>query len=82
MQKITLNHYLITLAAGVLSLQFSVAQASSCKVLAQDACSSNQACTWVKGYQRKDGRAVQSYCRTLPAKNTVELPKQGNKAKS
>lgn len=51
------------------SIIFAVnAQATSCKSLEQQACSTEPACTWVEGYQRSDGRSVRSYCRSAPTK--------------
>jgi len=37
--------------------------ASPCKGVAQNACSVADQCVWVKGYTRKDGRSVSSYCK-------------------
>lgn len=38
--------------------------ASQCKGLDNGACTKNNACGWVDGYERKDGRKVKSFCRT------------------
>ena len=63
---------LIAFAAfGALSIN-SQALASQCKGLENAACDSNTACSWVQGYERKDGRQVKSFCRAKPAaKNKV-----------
>lgn len=50
--------------AAILPLAATTALAeSACKGLAESACQGAQACTWVKGYTRKDGREVTPYCR-------------------
>ncbi len=51
------------IATAVFSSQ---ALASSCKGLDNSACSSNASCTWVGGYERKDGRQVKAFCRAKP----------------
>lgn len=38
--------------------------ASQCKGLENTACNSNNACSWVNEYERKDGRKVKGFCRT------------------
>lgn len=40
-----------------------VAAETACKGLSESACGEASACSWVKGYTRKDGRTVASYCR-------------------
>jgi len=40
--------------------------ASNCTGLENSACASNASCSWIKGYERKDGRTVKSFCRTKP----------------
>jgi len=45
-------------------LASNVIAASQCKGLDNGACSQNNACGWVEGYERKDGRKVKSFCRT------------------
>ncbi|MBT8114957.1 MAG: hypothetical protein KJP04_06240 [Arenicella sp.] len=47
--------------------------ASQCKSLANNACAANAECTWVQGYERKDGRTVKSFCR---AKAKPKTPKK------
>ena len=50
--------------ALLLSIVTLNTQASECKGLANQACSASNACGWVEGYTRKDGREVNAYCRT------------------
>jgi len=45
------------------TITFSV-QASECKGLDNETCSTNTACGWVEAYTRKDGREVNAFCRT------------------
>ncbi|GHA07340.1 hypothetical protein GCM10008090_16470 [Arenicella chitinivorans] len=54
-----------TLAGATMSMHASAA--SACKGLESKACGSNSACTWVDGYERKDGRKVNAFCRTSPS---------------
>ncbi|HMV81006.1 MAG TPA: hypothetical protein PL048_07795 [Leptospiraceae bacterium] len=49
-------------------LSVSSVSAKDCKGLSESQCSSNDDCTWVKGYQTKDGVKVDDYCRAKPGK--------------
>jgi len=51
--------------------------ASACKGLDNSECSSNQACGWVEGYARKDGRTVKSFCRAKPVKRSLSEASKG-----
>ena len=42
----------------------NVSAASACRGMQQDACAAKQACLWVDGYVRKDGRSVSAHCKT------------------
>lgn len=53
-----------TLAGATMSLPATAA--SACKGLDNKACGGNSACSWVEGYERKDGRKVNAFCRTAP----------------
>lgn len=35
-----------------------------CKGLENNACVTEDTCSWVQGYERKDGRKVSAFCRT------------------
>lgn len=56
----------ITLVSGltVFMLSMSVNAASQCKGLDSDSCAAEESCGWVESYTRKDGRVVNSFCRT------------------
>lgn len=49
-------------------LSVSSISANDCKGLSESQCSSNDDCTWVKGYKTKDGVKVDDYCRSKPGK--------------
>lgn len=54
------------------------AAANDCKGLSKQACDGTQACSWVKGYTRKDGREVAPYCRAkAPPKSSAVSPPAG-----
>jgi len=42
----------------------SAIAASQCKGLDNAACDAGSQCSWVEGYERKDGRKVNAFCRT------------------
>ena len=63
------------LFGAALLLSPSLGAASECKGKAQDACAATEACTWVEGYTRKDGRAVSSYCRTAGTRKPADEAK-------
>jgi hypothetical protein len=59
----------ITAGLLVVTLGASIARAdSACRGLVADRCGSQSGCLWVKGYTRKDGKAVSGYCRTKGGK--------------
>lgn len=62
----------LVLGLGLASTQANAA--GQCKGLQNNACTTNAACTWVQGYERKDGRTVKSFCR---AKAKPKSPKRG-----
>lgn len=54
-------------AASVSSLA-----ATDCKTLSKDQCVKETAqCTWIKSYERKDGKIVDAYCRAKPKKSAA-----------
>ncbi len=59
--------FLLTASLAGLTHTGVVSAASACKGLENAACSSNSACNWVEGYERKDGRTVKSFCRSKPS---------------
>ncbi len=68
------------IAAGLLGSMLMAGPAtaaSACKGLDNLECSSNQACGWVEGYVRKDGRTVKSFCRSKPVKRSLSEASKG-----
>ena len=63
----------VVVAVSLFSAQ---ANAADCKGKAQNACSSDTACSWVKGYERKDGRTVSSFCRAKPQSKAASILKK------
>ena len=66
------------LAVGSLFFSMNSVAASECKGLKESVCDSNNSCRWVNGYLRKDGRKVNSFCRSYSGKKNVA---ESNKAK-
>jgi len=66
--------FLLTATLAGVSMTGQVSAASACKSLQETACSSNTSCSWIAGYERKDGRQVKSFCRSKPGakKKTLE----------
>ena len=60
--------------ALILTLVFasfgSLAAKSQCQGLSEKECSSDDSCTWVSGYEQKDGDKVKAYCRAKPGKGS------------
>ena len=84
--KLTFNKSVI--ASGLLVLLTINTQAhaaSACKGLDSGACDGANACSWVDGYTRKDGRSVKSFCRTKATNkksNSSNSAKQSGKSKN
>ena len=55
----------VAFAASILLIA-PAATAAGCKGATKTACSANNACTWVDGYEKKDGVTVRGHCRALP----------------
>ena len=72
---------LVLATAGLLSFSPLSLAAGACKGQAQDACSSDNSCSWVKSYTTKKGNTINSYCRnkSKPGKNSVNT---GSSAKA
>ena len=51
---------------GAMSLSGNVLADNVCKGMAENDCSTSNACRWVDSYKRKDGRDVKGYCRNAP----------------
>ena len=55
----------------VLSASFANAAQAACKGMVEGACSVNNACTWIAGYERRDGVKINGYCRNKPRKSSA-----------
>ena len=47
--------------------------ASHCKGMPENACASDDACTWVTSYTRSDGRTVSGHCKLRRGKKAVNV---------
>jgi len=54
---------LVLAATGLISISQLSSAAGTCKGLQQDACSSDNSCSWVKSYSTKSGKTIKAYCR-------------------
>ena len=54
---------LFLLIAGLLSFSQLSSAAGACKGMQQDACSSNNSCSWINSYSTKKGNTIKAYCR-------------------
>ncbi len=76
------NSLLVLSLFSAVSFSGQVSSASACKGLDNAACGSNSACSWVEGYQRKDGRQVKAFCRTKPSFKKSAVKKSAASAKT
>ena len=75
---------------GLVLASSPVQAASACKGLDTKACGTSTSCSWVNGYERKDGRSVSSFCRAKASakssakeiKPAIKLATKTNKANS
>jgi len=77
--SIALSTFALSLALGLGTA--AVQAASACKGSAQAACESNNDCSWVSGYKRKDGVDVDAHCKSKPKKKGASASKQGADSK-
>jgi len=61
---------LALLVAGFMGVSSLRAAESACKGLANNACSGNSACSWVKAYKTKKGKEIAGFCRKKAAHST------------
>jgi len=62
--------------AGGLLLSGQASAASQCKGLQNEACAEQaSSCSWVHGYERKDGRKVNAFCRSKAKRVTKQAVK-------
>ena len=60
---------LLLALAGLLSVSQVSFAASACKGMQQDACSSNNSCSWINSYTTKKGKTINAYCRNKSKSN-------------
>ncbi len=68
------------LAAAVLGLADASSvraaeTANLCKGLANEACSGNKSCSWVKSHKIKSGKEIAGFCRRKPTAHAAETKK-------
>jgi hypothetical protein len=65
---------LVVLAAfGTFSAPAALGAAESvCKGLANEACTSNTGCSWVKPHKAKSGKDIAGFCRKKPTRSSTE----------
>lgn len=71
--------FLLTATLAGVSMTGQVLAAGACKGLQETACSSNTSCSWIAGYERKDGRQVKSFCRNKPGAKKKSLESASKK---
>ncbi len=79
MSTLILSHarFLPSLVAVAALLGSPAFAASACKGISENACSAAEQCIWVKGYTRKDGRAVSSHCKLSSRKKLDQSAESG-----
>jgi len=58
-----LIHFFLLMVFACMFVMPSYAE-SQCKSLKQTECDVKAVCSWVDGYERKDGKKVNAFCRT------------------
>jgi hypothetical protein len=79
--KLVMCTAVLTVSLGLSASALS----AECKGQLQSQCEGSQSCSWVDGYERKDGRSVKGFCRTKSKGgklNTKTKPKKALKPKS
>lgn len=65
-------------SAILLTLLAIISQPTSaeviCKGLDTEMCEMHDHCRWINGYERKDGKTVEDYCRTKNKKHSADKP--------
>ena len=66
---------------GLVLASSPVQAVSACKGLDTKACGTATSCSWVNGYERKDGRSVSSFCRAKSsAKSSAKVAEPATKS--
>ena len=79
MKKILVSIQTILFALSLI-LVGGVSADSKCKGLSESQCNGDGDCTWVSGYEQKDGDKVSAYCRAKPGKGDSKDKKKKDKA--
>ncbi|TGK11509.1 hypothetical protein EHO60_04170 [Leptospira fletcheri] len=64
----TLRFLGLALSLFLITAWGSLSAESKCHGLSKGQCEADSDCTWVSGYQKKDGKNVEAYCRAKPGK--------------
>ncbi len=82
--KSVLGAFALVVASTVGLAMFGAAPASAqvCKGLSKSACGSNDRCSYVKGFKRKDGATVKAFCRAKPGQGTAKKASSKPKKKT
>ena len=74
---------LVLAATGLISFSQLSSAAGACKGLQQDACSSENSCSWIKSYTTKNGKTISAYCRNKSKPGSKKsVPDSSSAAKS
>ena len=65
MKNVKFSLISLIIVGTILSMPASFA-ASQCKGLVKGDCDKLASCSWVDGYERKDGKKVAAFCRSKP----------------
>lgn len=69
--------------AGLLSISHLSSAAGTCKGLQQDACSSDNSCSWINSYTTKKGKTINAYCRNKSkSRKSTNVPDSSKAEKS
>ena len=77
----TRNLTAVLILAGGLLLSGQASAASQCKGLQNEACNEQaNSCSWVQGYERKDGRKVNAFCRAKAKRVSKQTSKNAKQS--
>lgn len=77
----TLRFVGLALSLILITAWGSLSAESKCHGLSKGQCEADSDCTWVSGYQKKDGKNVEAYCRAKPGKGDGEHSADHHKKK-
>ncbi|MDB4511845.1 hypothetical protein N9060_00140 [Arenicella sp.] len=73
---------MIMAAMMFLTCPVHAADSVQCKGLENGACTTQDTCSWVEGYERKDGITVNAFCRTKAKPKTTTAASQDSEDKA